>query len=89
MEGNKIDGVLPTLNKEKLRADIPELTLKEKIQLDKHKLTSKLAIVIVLVYLSAVVIQAWKGNLDIIQELRTLVLIIIGYYFGRGSSDGD
>jgi len=59
------------------------------MMLRKHKITNILAILIVLFYLVTVIIQAWKGSIDVIQEIRVLVFVIVGYYFGRGVDNGN
>jgi hypothetical protein len=82
-------GTMPSVNENKLRATPSGLTFKEKIQLSKHRITNILAVLIVIFYLVTVVIQAWKGSIDIIQEVRVLVFVIVGYYFGRGIENGN
>jgi len=82
-------GTMPSVNQDKVRATPTNLTFEEQMMLRKHKITNILAILIVLFYLVTVIIQAWKGSIDVIQEIRVLVFVIVGYYFGRGVDNGN
>jgi hypothetical protein len=80
---------MPSVNQYKVKASPSELTPKQQMQLGKHKVTNILALMIIFVYLATVFLQAWKGKSDVVQELRVLVFIIVGYYFGRGIENGN
>ena len=82
-------GTMPSINQDKVRATPSELTPKQKMELRKDLVTNILAILLFAFYLITVGIQAWSGKIDAVQELRTLVLIVVGYYFGRGIGNGN
>lgn len=80
---------MPSVNQEKIQATPSGLSFKEQMQLKKHRITNIIAIVIISFYLVTVVVQAWKGTINVLEEVRVLVFIIVGYYFGRGIENGN